>query len=75
MIIPSDLNNIQPRATKLWKYDEIGFHPNRRLEKVILFTSSSNVKECGRCKLDSEPHYGVRYFFLPDMMVNISYQP
>ena len=34
-IIPSDLNDIQPRATQVWKCDEIGFDTNRRWNKVI----------------------------------------
>ena len=35
MIISSELNYIQPRATKVWKYDEIGFYPNGMWNKVI----------------------------------------
>ena len=35
MNIPSGLNGIQPRATQVWKYDEIGFDPNGRWNKVI----------------------------------------
>ena len=27
VIIPSDLNNIQPRSILAWNYDEIGFDP------------------------------------------------
>ena len=35
MIIPSGLSNIQPRDTQVWKYDEIGFYPNGRCNKVV----------------------------------------
>ena len=35
MIIPSDINDIKPRATKVWNCDEIGFDTNRRRNKVI----------------------------------------
>ena len=35
MIIPSDLNNIQPRATQVWNYGEIGFDHNGRRNKFI----------------------------------------
>ena len=35
MIIPSDLNDIQPRATQVWNCDEIGFDPNVRCNKGI----------------------------------------
>ena len=35
MIIPSDLNDIQPRATRLCNCDEVGFGPNRIWSKVI----------------------------------------
>ena len=35
MNIPYDLNDIQPRATQIWKFDEIGFDPNGRWNKVI----------------------------------------
>ena len=35
MNIPSDLNDIKPRATKVWHCDEIGFYPNGRWSKVI----------------------------------------
>ena len=35
MIIPSDLNDIQPRDTQVWNCDEVGFDINRRWSKVI----------------------------------------
>ena len=35
MIIPSDLNDIQPRDTQIWNCDEIGFDTNVRCNKVI----------------------------------------
>ena len=35
MIIPSDLNDIQPRTTQVWKCDESGFDHNGRWNKVI----------------------------------------
>ena len=35
IIIPSDLNDIQPRATNVWNCDEFGFDTNRRWTKVI----------------------------------------
>ena len=35
MIIPSDLNDIQPRATQVWNYDEVGFDNNGRWKKFI----------------------------------------
>ena len=34
-IIPSDLNDIQPRATQIWRCDEVGFDPNKIWIKVI----------------------------------------
>ena len=35
MIVPSDLNEIQPRGTQVWNCDEVGFDPNGRWNKVI----------------------------------------
>ena len=35
MIIPSDINDIQPRATQVWNCDEVGFYSNGRWSKVI----------------------------------------
>ena len=35
MNIPSDLNDIQPRATQVWNCDKIGFDTNGRWNKVI----------------------------------------
>ena len=35
MTIPSDLNDIQPRAIQVWYCDEFGFDPNGRRRKVI----------------------------------------
>ena len=35
MIIPSDLNDTQPRATQVWNCDGFGFDPNGRWHKVI----------------------------------------
>ena len=35
MIIPSDINDIQPRATWVWKCDEVGFDTNVRWIKFI----------------------------------------
>ena len=35
IIIPSDINDIQPRATQLWNCNEVGFDPNGMWHKVI----------------------------------------
>ena len=35
MVIPYDLNDIQPRATKIWNYYGVGIYPNRIWSKVI----------------------------------------
>ena len=35
MFTLSDINDIQPRATQVWNYNEIGFEPNGRRSKVI----------------------------------------
>ena len=35
IIIPSDINDIQPRSTQVWNCDEVGFDPNGRWIKVI----------------------------------------
>ena len=35
MNTPSDLNEMQPRATHLWNCDEIGFDPNGRWKKGV----------------------------------------
>ena len=35
MIIPSDLNGIQPNETQVWNCDEVGFDPNGRWNKAI----------------------------------------
>ena len=35
MIIPSDINDIHPRATQVWNCDEVGFDPNGIWSKVI----------------------------------------
>ena len=35
MIIPSDLNDKQPRSNQVWNCDEVGFDPNGRWSKVI----------------------------------------
>ena len=34
-IIPSDINDIQPRDTQVWNCNEVGFDPNGRWIKVI----------------------------------------
>ena len=34
-IIPSDLNDIQPRATQLWNCNEVGLDPNGRCSKAV----------------------------------------
>ena len=34
-IVPPDLRQIQPRATKVWNCDEIGFDPNGKWRKVV----------------------------------------
>ena len=33
--IPSDINDIQPRATQVWNCDELGLHTNGRWNKAI----------------------------------------
>ena len=35
MNILSDLNDIQPRVTQVWSFDDIGFDPNGRCNKFI----------------------------------------
>ena len=35
MNIPSDLNEIQPRATHVWKYDEVDFYTNGKCNRLI----------------------------------------
>ena len=35
MIVPPKLHKIQPRATKVWNCDEIGFDPNGKWHKVV----------------------------------------
>ena len=35
MIIPSDINDIQPRATQVWNCNKVGFDPNVRCNKII----------------------------------------
>ena len=35
IIIPSDINDIQPRSTQVWNCDEVGFDPNGRWHNVI----------------------------------------
>ena len=35
MIIPSDLSDIQPRATQVWNCGEVGFDPNIRWNEVV----------------------------------------
>ena len=35
MIIPSDINYIQPRATQVWNCGEVGFDPSKIWSKVI----------------------------------------
>ena len=35
IIIPSDINDIQPRSTPVWNCDEVGFDPNRRWSKIM----------------------------------------
>ena len=34
-IVPSDLHQIQPRATQVWNYDKIEFDPNGKWRKVV----------------------------------------
>ena len=34
-IVPPDLTQIQPRATKVWNCDEIGLDPNGKWHKVV----------------------------------------
>ena len=35
IIIPYDLNYIQPRSTQVWNCNEVGFYPNGRWRKII----------------------------------------
>ena len=35
IIVPSDINDIQPRATQVWNWDEVGFDTNGIWSKVI----------------------------------------
>ena len=35
MIIPSDLNDVQPRDPQIWNCGEIRFDPNGRWNKVV----------------------------------------
>ena len=35
MNIPSELNDIQPRATQLWNCDEYGFDTNGKLNMLV----------------------------------------
>ena len=44
MIIPSYLNDIQPRATQICNYDEVGFDTNRRWSKVVCTYKFFQVK-------------------------------
>ena len=34
-VFPPDLHQIRPRATQVWNYDEIGFDPNGKWQKVV----------------------------------------
>ena len=34
-IVPTDLHQIQPRATQVWNFDKIGFDPNGKWNKVV----------------------------------------
>ena len=45
MIIPSNLNAIQPRSMKVWNCGEIGFDPNGSLNKVICTQKSFQGEE------------------------------
>ena len=33
--VQPDLHHIQPRATQLWNFDEVGFDPNGKWRKVV----------------------------------------
>ena len=35
MIAPPDLHHIQPGATQVWNFDEIGLDPNGKFHKVV----------------------------------------
>ena len=50
MIIPSELNDIQPIATQVWNCDEIGFDPNGRCNKVIYTYKFFQVKRMWKVK-------------------------
>ena len=75
MIIPSYLNDIQPRSTQVWNCDEVGFDPNGIWSKVICTYKFFKVNECGKCKLENEHHYGAHYLSLPKMIGNASCHP
>ena len=34
-IVPTNLHQIQPRATQVWNCDEIGFYPYGKWHKVV----------------------------------------
>ena len=51
IIIPSDPNDIQPRAAHVWNCNEFGFDTNRDGPRSSVLTSSFEVKKCGNFKL------------------------
>ena len=67
MIISSELNDIQTRATQVYNSNEIGFIPIEGGTKSSAITSSFKVNKCVRCKLEIEHHYGACYLYLPKL--------
>ena len=35
MNIPSEINDIQPRVTQVWNFDEVGIDPNGKCDRVV----------------------------------------
>ena len=67
-IVPSDLNQIQPRASKVWNCDEIGFEPNGKWHRVVCTYKFFQGGEIGRWKLESAHHSGAHYLYSQELM-------
>ena len=70
MNIPSDLNDIQPRSTKVWNCGLIGFYSNGSCNKVICTYNFFQVNEFGMCKQERDYHSGPHYLYLPEPVGN-----
>ena len=71
MNIPYGLKEIKAISTYVCNYDEIGFDPNGRWNKVICNYKFFLVNKRGRCKQAIEHHSDIHYCIYPNRLAMI----